>query len=103
MAKKRSIIDLVVVCSRVLPYITEMIIDEADKFITTNYTQVKVNVKAVNSDHNTEFVKMKLQVITNKKEKREIYNLKNVLCQFQFKKSTEKTQELLSQGSVKMN
>ena len=38
---EKSIIDFVIVCSRVLPFVTEMIIDEANQFITTNYTQSK--------------------------------------------------------------
>ena len=50
---EKSVIDFVVVCTHVLPYITEMVIDEAKKYITTNYTQSKGNVKAINSDHNT--------------------------------------------------
>ena len=84
------------VCSRVLPYITEMIIDEEDKFITTNYTQSKVKVKAINFDHNIIFVKMNMHVISKREERREIFNLKNELCQFTFKRSTENAQELLS-------
>ena len=72
---EQSVIDFVVVCSRVLPFITEMVIDEANKYITTNYTQAKKNVKTVNSDHNTELVKMNIKVIPYREEKREIYNL----------------------------
>ena len=90
---EKSIIDFVVVCNRVLPYVTNMVIDEANKYITTNYTQVKKNIKAINSDHNTEFVMMNLQVMPIKKVKREIYNLKNFDCQKAFKKQTEDTHE----------
>ena len=90
---ERSVIDFVVVCSRVLPYLTEMIIDEANKFITTNYTQAKNRVKAINSDHNTEFVKMNIYIVPNKVVKREIYNLKNVNSQIKFKQSTDDVQD----------
>ena len=38
-----------------------------------------------------------------KEEKREIYNLKTVLCQFKFKKSTENLQELFSSFKGKEN
>ena len=51
---------------------------------------------AINSDHNTEFVKVNFYVISKREEKREIFNLKNELCQFTFKRSTENAQELLS-------
>ena len=60
------------VCTNVLPYVTEMVIDEANKYITTNYSQVKTNVKAINSDHNTQFVKMNLKVVPVKHVAREI-------------------------------
>ena len=76
-----------------LPYVTEMVIDEANKYITTNYTQVKNNVKAINSDHNTEFVRINLKVLPVKQVKREIYNLKNENCQIIFKKLTDGTKE----------
>ena len=88
---ERSIIDFVVVCTRVLPYVTEMVIDEANKYITTNYTQCKGNVKAINSDHNTQFVNMTLKTIPMKEYKREIYNLKNLDGQIRFKKLTDDT------------
>ena len=88
---EKSVIDYVVVCTRVLPYITAMIIDEANQFITTNYTQAKTaKVKAINSDHNTQFVKLNLKVAPFKKVNREIFNLKNLECQISFKRSTEK-------------
>ena len=94
--KEQSIIDFVVVCSRVLPFITEMVIDEANTHITTNYTQSKHNVKAVNSDHNTQFVKMNIHVIPHREKKREIYNFKNIKCQKEFKRGTEKAPEFSS-------
>ena len=39
--KERSLIDCVVVCSCVLPYITEMIINEADKIMTKKLQTIK--------------------------------------------------------------
>ena len=91
---EESVIDFVVVCSRMLPYVTEMCIDNDNKYITTNYTQTKV--KAINSDHNTIFVKMNLKSIPFKEPKREIFNLKNVQCQEKFKIETEETYVLSS-------
>ena len=88
---ERSVIDFVVVCSRVLPHVTEIVIDEANKHITTNYTQCKGNVKAINSDHNTQFVNMTLKTIPIKEQKREIYTLKNHDGQICFKKLTDDT------------
>ena len=94
---EKSVIDFVVVCSRVLPYVTEMIIDEANQFITRNYTQAKTaKVKAINSDHNTQFVKVNLKVVPCKEVNREIFNLKNLECQMSFKRSTDKTNDFSS-------
>ena len=94
---EKSVIDFVVVCSCVLPYVTEMIIDEANQFITTNYTQAKTTkVKAINSDHNTQFVKVNLKVVPCKEVNREIFNLKNLECQMSFKRSTDKTYDFSS-------
>ena len=81
------------VCTRVLPYVTEMVIDEANKHITTNYTHIKNKVKAINSDHNTEFVTINLKVVPVKIVAKEMYNLKNLECQVKFKKLTEDTQD----------
>ena len=102
---EKSVIDFVVVCTNVLPYITEMVIDEGKKYITTNYTQSKGNVKAINSDHNTLFVDMTLKTIPMKEHKREIYNLKNLEGQIKFRRLTEDTQEFSSclQGSDKLS
>ena len=102
---EKSVIDFVVVCTHVLPHITEMVIDEAKKYITTNYTQSKGNVKANNSDHNTQFVNMTLKTIPMKEHTREIYNLKNVEGQIKFKRLTEDTQDFLSclQGRARLS
>ena len=91
--RQKSIIDFFVVCSRVLPFIKEMMIDESNNFITTNYTKNETSrVNAINSDHNTQFVKMGLDILPIIEQRREIYNLKNVLRQMKFKKLTESSQ-----------
>ena len=69
---------------------------EANKYITTNYTQVKNTAKAVNSDHNTEFVKMNLMVVPVKQIKRELYNLKNVEGQIKFKQITDEAPDFFT-------
>ena len=44
---EESILDFFVVCSKVLPYITRMVIDESKKFVLTNYRNVTKTGKAV--------------------------------------------------------
>ena len=52
---EKSVLDFFVVCSRVLPHITKMVIDEKRKHILTNYRNVRKGVKAIDSDHFTEY------------------------------------------------
>ena len=91
-----SVIDFIVICSQVLPYLMEMVIDVDKKYITTNYAASKKisNSKAVNSDHRTIFAKINLKTAPFKIQRREILNLKNLQCQTVFKKSTDKSYDL---------
>ena len=47
---EKSVLDFFVVCSRILPYITSMVIDEEKKHILTNYKTAKKGSKATDSD-----------------------------------------------------
>ena len=93
---EESVLDIIVICSRVLPYFTEMVIDVDNKYVTTNYTafKKKLNAKAVNSDHRTVFAKMNLKTAPFRISRREIYNLKNIQCQNTFKSATDKSYDL---------
>ena len=44
---EKSVLDFFVVCSRVLPFVTKMVIDESKKYILTNYEQVRKGGKLV--------------------------------------------------------
>ena len=68
-----SILDFFVVCSRILPHIRKMVIDEDRRYILTNYTQARNGGKAVDSDHATEYVDVDLKIVTEKPERKEIY------------------------------
>ena len=49
--KDGIVIDFFVVCSKVLPYVTRMVIDESKKFVLTNYKNAAKTGKGVDSDH----------------------------------------------------
>ena len=85
--------DFFVVCTRVLPHITKMVIDEEKKFILTNYKNARNGAKAIDTDHFTEYMDVNLQIITEKPERREIYDFKNRESQAAFKENTSKTRE----------
>ena len=51
-----SVLDFFVVCDRVLPYVMRMKIDENKEFVLTNYARVRIDGKATDSDHNTQYM-----------------------------------------------
>ena len=83
----------VVVCNRVLPLLTKMVIDEDRKYVLTNYQAVRKNGKASDSDHNTQYLDIDLRIESLKPERREIYDFKNEDGQLRFKKVTSETDE----------
>ena len=58
---EKSILDFFVVCSRVLPHITRMVVDEKKEYILTNYKNAQKGGKAIDSDHFTEYMDVDLQ------------------------------------------
>ena len=91
--EERSVLDFFVVCSRILPFVSKMIIDEDKNYILTNYKNVKKGQKAVDSDHFTQYMDLDLQYISEKPKRREIFNLKNKKSQAIFKSITSSTSE----------
>ena len=49
---EKSVIDFFLVCSRVLQYIEQMIIDENRNFSLTNFKKQKGQIKTLETDHN---------------------------------------------------
>ena len=90
---EESILDFFVVCSYVLPYVKQMVIDESKKYILTNYHPAKKNGKAIDSDHLTQYMDVDLKFSKEKPERREILNFKDVEGQKLFKISSSKTKE----------
>ena len=55
-----------IVCDRILPYVTSMVIDEEKAHVLTNYRNVKMVGKATDSDHAREYMDLALEIITEK-------------------------------------
>ena len=89
--EEQSVLDFFVVCSRVLPHVSKMVIDSDKKYILTNYKHAKHGQKATDSDHFTEYMDLNLEIIPEKPKRREIFNFKNKKCQEIFKKVTTNT------------
>ena len=90
---EKSVLDFFVVCSRVLPYITKMVIDEERKFTLTNYKGVKKGTKATDSDHLTQYMDLNLQIASEKPVRKEIFNFKDVQSLNQFREITSNTNQ----------
>ena len=88
-----SVLDFFVVCSRILPHIRKMVIDEDRRYILTNYTQAKTGGKAIDSDHATEYMDLDLKIIYEKPERKEIFQYKDKDALKIFTKSTTETNE----------
>ena len=90
---EESVLDFFVVCSRVLPFVTGMVIDEDRKYVLTNYRAAKMGGKAVDTDHNTQYMDVNLEMIVEKPERIEIHNFKDDEGQAIFKRLTTETKE----------
>ena len=73
---EESVLDFFVVCHRVLPYVTKMVIDERKKYVLTNYQQARYGGKAKDSDHFTQYMDLELDIISEKPERIEFYDFK---------------------------
>ena len=88
-----SILDFFVVCSRVLPYVSRMKIDDDKKYILTNYKPARKGEKATDTDHFTEILDINLDIVPGKPKRREIFRFKDKKAQELFKEKTSNTKE----------
>ena len=88
---EKSILDFFVVCSRLLPYVSQMVIDEKKEHVLTNYKGVKKGRKAIDSDHFTQYMDLDLEVKKEIPERREVFNFEDSESQEKFKISTSGT------------
>ena len=73
--EEKSVLDFFVVCSRILPFISSMKIDEEKKFILTNYKPALIGGKATDSDHFTEIMDVNLEIVPEKPQRTEVAKL----------------------------
>ena len=90
---EKSVLDFFVVCSRILPYVTKMVIDEDKKHILTNYKVCKIGRRATDSDHFTEYMDVNLKFKIEKSERKEIFKFKDESSLKTFTKITSNTNQ----------
>ena len=89
----KSTIDFIVVCKRVLPFVTKMIIDNDNDHRITNFNNVKKGGKTTEADHTPMWIEINLKISPEKTEKIELTNFKDPVAQKNFKRMTDETEE----------
>ena len=89
---EESVIDVVLISSELKEHMVSVHIDEEKKHVLTKIHKTKRGTRVKESDHNTIISQFNLKVATNnKREKIEVYNLRNKECQSKFKAFTTET------------
>ena len=93
---EEAVLDVFVVCDRVLSYVKKMLVDEEKEFVLTNYNKKNGEVVAKDSDHNTLVMYMDIPYSNVKPKRVEIFNLRNPEGQVRFKSLTSNCDKLES-------
>ena len=94
---EESIIDFDLISNDLTESVQSIEIDDQRKYVLTKHVKTKHGMKSTESDHNIIVTKLKLP--WSKKTKKhaiELFNLKNVECQNEFRKLTSKSNFLSS-------
>ena len=88
-----SVLDVFVVCDKILPHTTRMVINEKREHTLTNYRTVKHLGRIIESDHNPLFLYLNLQFSRLRNERIEIFQFRNKESQQLFKTLTSNTSD----------
>ena len=91
---EKSVLDFYLVCDRVLPFVTRMLVDEKKQYVLSSYYSRKGVQYKKDSDHNPVVLWLQMLVSTKKPERNEHFNFKNVDCQMKFRELTNVTDKL---------
>jgi hypothetical protein len=93
---EKSIIDFVITCDRLAPFLNNMMINDKRKYPLTKFASTKGRNKIIKSDHNTLFAKFSIDYrnVIWKRPRKEVFNLKNPVCQAKFTEVTNNSQKL---------
>ena len=90
---ERSILDFFVVCDKIIPYTTKMVVDEKREHALVNYRARKQTGRVIESDHNPLFLYLNLHFSKIRNERQEIFQFRNKESQHLFKVLTTNTTE----------
>ena len=93
---EESVLDVFIICDKLLPYVKSLLIDEEKCYSLTNFNprNKKQNKKIIESDHNTMIFELSLQFLKRKKPRTEFFNFRNSECQEIFFEMTTNTSKL---------
>ena len=86
---EESVLDFFIVCDKILPFVSRMIVDEEQNFVLSNYSKIKGNQIIKKSDHNPIILELLLEYSLKKPDRIETFNFRNKECQTHFLKSTD--------------
>ena len=89
---ERSVIDFVIVCDRVRPYMTIFIVDEKKAFPLANFSKKKISY----SDHNSLIGFLELKIQKTKMERKVIFDYKKNESIDNFKRMTNENENLIN-------
>ena len=93
--QEESIIDFLIVSDDLVENVKSMVIDENQKYALAVVRKTNRNISITTSDHNVMLTKFKMEWRdSERKERLEVFNLKNKECQQVFKHETSKNTKL---------
>ena len=90
---EKSAIDMFLVCSRILPHVSNMHVDEHGEHQLTNFYSIQNRGKTTESDHSKVELKLNLQFPQAKPVRTEAYNYKSDECKKYFRHLTRNTRK----------
>ena len=92
---EEAVLDFFLVNEKMLQYLTNMTVDEEEKFALINIAQKKKSKYAKKSDHRTLIMNLNIQFNKIKPDIKEMFNFKSEACQSVFKNITDHETKLI--------
>ena len=92
---ERSIIDFIIVCDSILPFVKKMVIDEEKIYSLTNYSSKRKGKPPTHSDHNSIILDINMRVKKYIPERKLVYNYRDVEAMKKFRMVTTNDDSLI--------
>ena len=92
--EESSILDLFIVCQKILPHVKQMKVDHEGKYWLTNYRAKNITKKVSHSDHYPVILVLDMSFRISKPQRTSLFNFKDQVGQMKFLSMTEKNTKL---------